>query len=167
MRLLLQRILTPELYPDEVFFTAQSATRGFLEAAGAFSMRRLLRPVPAYGHAAPTSSTAARAIDKEKRAQGPLACLHLREVLLTDQVSHCARDGEQQRVGRAPAPLESPRELRGGPPMATIDGHNLSERFITREHTVQRLEFLQHVLPQGASQPARRGLINVASLFWP
>ena len=82
-----------------------------LEAPGALSMRCLLRAIPTDGHAAPSSSVAASAIDKEKRAGGTLAGLHLRQILPTDQVSHGARDWEQQSIRRAPAPLELPREL--------------------------------------------------------
>ena len=91
---------------------------------------------------------ATSAIDKEERAGRTLACLHLREILPTDQVSHCGRNWEQQGVGRAPAPLDSPRELRLRPPMATIDRNDLTERLVTPEHTVQGLDFLHCVLPQ-------------------
>src|SRR4249919_3982964 len=113
-------------------------------------MRRLLCAIPTDGHAAPSSSMATRAIDKEKRAGGTLACLHLREILPTDQVSHGGRNWEQQSVGSAPAPLKSPHELRLPPPMATID-RDLTERLVTREHTVQGLDFLHCVLPQRAA----------------
>jgi hypothetical protein len=128
-----------------------SVTAVFLEAAGAFSMRRLLRPISTDCHAAPPSSMAAGAIDKEQRAGRPLAGLHLREILPADQVSHCARDWEQQRVWRAPAPLESPRERWPGPLMLGIERHNLSERFIAGEHAIQGIEFLQRALPEGSA----------------
>ena len=85
--------------------------RPLLRRRGALSMRCLLRAIPTDGHAAPSSSMATSAIDKEKRAGGTLACLHLRQILPTDQVSHGARDWEQQGIRRAPAPLESAREL--------------------------------------------------------
>jgi microcystin-dependent protein len=51
---------------------------GFLEAAGAFSMRLLLSPIPAHGHAAQSSSMAASAIDA--RAERPFAGFYVREV---------------------------------------------------------------------------------------
>src|SRR5262249_36328559 len=122
-------------------------------------------PIPADGHAAPSSSAAASAIDEEKRAGGTLACLHLREVLPADQVSHGARNWEQQSVGRAPAPLESPGELRVCLPVVTIEGDNLSDCFATGEHAVQGLEFSQCALPQRpalvlpdeSAEPSARG----------
>jgi len=88
-----------------------SATSAFLESTGAFSMRRLLRSIPAYGHTAPSSSMTAGPIDEKECAWGTLACFHVSEILSADQIGHCARDREQQRIRRAPASLESPREI--------------------------------------------------------
>src|SRR5271165_3453781 len=90
-------------------------------------MRGLLRPVPAYCHAAPSPRPASCMISKKKRASWSLTGLHMRKIFRADKPRQRFSDWKQKRLWRTPAADHLKREGRW---IGLMLQHDAAEHFV-------------------------------------
>jgi hypothetical protein len=118
----------------------------------AFAMRCLLRPVSANRHAAPSSGMLA-AIHEKQCAGRPFTYLHLRKVVVANEISHSSCDRKEQCVRRPPPPLLAPNKARerfvpmrvpfGFTPARRTARRDLPKFLVPYQYAIERFEFLE------------------------
>jgi hypothetical protein len=127
----------------------------FLEPA---AVRGLFGAIAADCHAAPSSCPPPGVVSEYQGADRSLARFHIGEIFLTHDLRHRFADGQQQRLGRSPAPHHPEFHAAA---VAVAMPRYLAERFVTLQEPVERSQFGKrlgrerpaHMLANKASEP--------------